>query len=999
MMECLVLYEDRQNVDTQIGSTTEMQLSAQKKIKSQMTNLKKVLKAYNSSFIKECKKFKCLKLMDKSKIDYYSIFTAVETEAEGGLLVRCNNVVLKRLADMSKLNRDKGKFYFNVVNTQDYESYQIFNANASMLHDDLSDNICNSLCIRHMTSDTSNTDISVMKYIRRAFYNENTENAYTGNNSQKKTKKGPKFGNVKIAGADIIHEDSLWYEHSNDENLVEIINEKNAAVMNMVCQGVAIECVEDKKFKNLQTGDASYNSLLYKTDKKAVVDQTVDVIIELYSDTIKLTNEALEKVTKNISFVGQLKIITQHKDASKKKIIKMEMKLPHEVKEDHIVVKTKSRLTGLLEVIMIQDDEKELVAIVQFGSDKFNYKNSSFLGGSQLNNFNKDLDMEFYVEGDKDLIEMFNYMKNESKFARHVAENGCLVVDQNKSIEKSVNRVIEISGGGNIAAKPTVQKLTNNISGSKMLYMFRDKNQNCMTGEELGLLENDQVAYLSCNDDESDMVKKLKRARQIESVDQPDGGKIDVFTHVKFDCLVKKTHNFHCVLLNMMFTGVHANDIEQMLLEMGQLDNVGYNPLEIKLFVKGQSAEGFPNDWGMIGFQCVKFESTTLKDRYENFKKEIPKGSVTGDISLLIDRKDILKSTKEGLNDQIKKNFKEIDEFSVRFKGEPVIDAGGPTKEFFDIFGLRVMTELSKLFVMNSDGKLNVDLKASHYDSNGELINIIGKIVGKGIKIGKFVGVGFSHILCRYLMDRHIDETMLQDLLTSSNLDSIEQLLLASHNNVLLEKNQWYMLKDDELQKFFSCNRQKTPEYENMINKMGKEVLTLDENNMLRKCLYEYYLYGLNNCNKPLLKKLKEGFWEGMGDKCLFESHFMSEDISLLMIGGQSEVRWEMFDDIFAYSGHEVKKNSKFWKKSFRNLDQSGIRRMLTAITGSSTFDALSNKFRIRVNFFRKGKYQKDMVQHACSNDLDVIDCENQAEMNLLFIGNFSDDEELYTIG
>lgn len=101
------------------------------------------------------------------------------------------------------------------------------------------------------------------------------------------------------------------------------------------------------------------------------------------------------------------------------------------------------------------------------------------------------------------------------------------------------------------------------------------------------------------------------------------------------------------------------------------------------------------------------------------------------------------------------------------------------------------------------------------------------------------------------------------------------------------------------------------------------------------------------------------------------------------MIGGQSNIRWEMFDKIFVYSGYAVQKNSKFWKKSFRNLDQLGIRRMLRAITGSSAFDALSNGFRIRISFFNKGRYQKDMVLHACSNDLDVIDCENQEEMDL----------------
>ena len=993
MMECLILHEDRGNADAQNNPVTESQLCVQKTTKAKMANLKKLLKGFNRAFIKECSKFKGLKLMDKGKIDYYSIFTAEETEAEGGLLVRCNNVVLKRLTDMCKANRDNGKFHFNVVNTQDYESYQIFNSNASMLHDDLSDNICNTLCVRHVTSDFGDQNISVLKYIRRAFYNENSKNGDTGDFKKAKNAR------LEIEGADSIHEDSLWYKESNNQKLIEKVDDKSAAVMNMVGQGIIMECVEDKKFSNLQTGDASYNSLLYKVDKKVIVGETVEVVLELYSDTIKLTNEALAKVTKNINFVTQLKTVVKNKDSSLNRIIKMEMKADHEVKESHIVVKAKCRLTGTLEVIMIKDCEKELVAIVKFGSDKFNYKNSSFFGESHDKNLSKDLEMEFYEEGDKDLIQMFTYMKNESKVASHIAEKGCLVVDDKKYIENSIKKVIKTSKDGNTAIKPHVQKLANNISGSKMFYIFRDKNQNCLTGQQLKPLENDQVGYLSCQDNESDMVKKLKMAHQIKSVEQPNGVKVDVFTHVKFDCLVKKFYNFHCVLLNMHITGEKAQEIEQMLLEMGQLDNAGQHPLEIKLFVKGQSAEGLPQNWGMIGFQIVKFEATTQKDRYENFHKQIPKGSVTGCISLLIDRKNILNSIKEGLVDKIKKNFRETDAFAVRFKGEPGVDCGGPTKEFFDIFGVRVMAELSKLFVMNSDGRLIMDSKANRYDSSGEFINIIGKIVGKSIKIGRFVGVGFSNVICKYLMGRHIDNTMLEDLLTATKKDSIKQLLAASPNNILLEKSQWHMLKGDELQKFFSSNRLKAPEYESMIGKMGKEVLTSEENEMLRTCQFEYYMYGLNNANQPLLKKLKDGFWEGLGDMGIFENHFSSEDISLQMIGGQSNIRWEMFDKIFVYSGYAVQKNSKFWKKSFRNLDQLGIRRMLRAITGSSAFDALSNGFRIRISFFNKGRYQKDMVLHACSNDLDVIDCENQEEMDLQFIANFSSDEEVYTIG
>lgn len=64
-----------------------------------------------------------------------------------------------------------------------------------------------------------------------------------------------------------------------------------------------------------------------------------------------------------------------------------------------------------------------------------------------------------------------------------------------------------------------------------------------------------------------------------------------------------------------------------------------------------------------------------------------------------------------------------------------------------------------------------------------------------------------------------------------------------------------------------------------MIDKMGKEVFTSEESELLRKCLFDYYMYGPNMDNLTLLKKLKAGFWIGVGCRSYFEEHYSSEDI------------------------------------------------------------------------------------------------------------------------
>ena len=82
-----------------------------------------------------------------------------------------------------------------------------------------------------------------------------------------------------------------------------------------------------------------------------------------------------------------------------------------------------------------------------------------------------------------------------------------------------------------------------------------------------------------------------------------------------------------------------------------------------------------------------------------------------------------------------------------------------------------------------------------------------------------------------------------------------------------------------------------SPKCETMIEKFGRESFQKDDVILLKKCLFDYYMYGLNNTNKPLLESLKKGFWQGLGKiKCkysdlkgkeCFECYFYSEDIAL----------------------------------------------------------------------------------------------------------------------
>lgn len=161
-----------------------------------------------------------------------------------------------------------------------------------------------------------------------------------------------------------------------------------------------------------------------------------------------------------------------------------------------------------------------------------------------------------------------------------------------------------------------------------------------------------------------------------------------------------------------------------------------------------------------------------MAERHADYQKGLhedrKKDQNSKPIKLSVDSSNILESVRSELNkDYNKKSFEFNDKFIVKEYVRPPYEVDPmELEEFFDLFGVKGMATSRKgqhLFVMNSDGKMNIDLNAHRRDPSGELMLTIGKIVGKACKLHKNVGVVFSDTLCRYLMDRSIDENLLDD--------------------------------------------------------------------------------------------------------------------------------------------------------------------------------------------------------------------------------------------
>jgi hypothetical protein len=134
------------------------------------------------------------------------------------------------------------------------------------------------------------------------------------------------------------------------------------------------------------------------------------------------------------------------------------------------------------------------------------------------------------------------------------------------------------------------------------------------------------------------------------------------------------------------------------------------------------------------------------------------------------------------------------------------------------------------------------------------------------------------------------------------------------------------ILAQESFHNVLSHYRSKNIYYNKIIDKIGFQALTRADVMELRNCLFDYYMFGLKEVNKPLLEALRSGLWETL-DKNLFEKYFTAEDIGILMAGGSGIVKGHMLVEVFKFRGYEKKKNSEFWLHALKNLDMKFCQR------------------------------------------------------------------------
>lgn len=222
-------------------------------------------------------------------------------------------------------------------------------------------------------------------------------------------------------------------------------------------------------------------ALLYKAKKGVKVGEEVDIILEIYSGMVKLSSKSLVQVMKDIKFIKQVRIHFESGEVSgKEKLMIMEYDIDHEVLDDFVVVKMNSELSGKIECVMCKGSEKELVAIVEYHSEKFCYNKSFVTNHNSGCKVVDDTFREIFGKVNKKNSEFLEILKSD-KGLQMIDRDG-LCENMEFKLKSDYKRL-----GGNINL--SAYRLTHNVASVKLKMTLRDKTGNLLTAVEYKPLE------------------------------------------------------------------------------------------------------------------------------------------------------------------------------------------------------------------------------------------------------------------------------------------------------------------------------------------------------------------------------------------------------------------------------------------------------------------------------------------------------------------------------
>jgi hypothetical protein len=349
-------------------------------------------------------------------------------------------------------------------------------------------------------------------------------------------------------------------------------------------------------------------------------------------------------------------------------------------------------------------------------------------------------------------------------------------------------------------------------------------------------------------------------------------------------------------------------------------------------------------DGELMKFGKIQLESRTFSEEVNLFRTDCINSQPFGKL-IVVSRKNLIESIKDTRLDVLRSRMQ------FTFQGEKAFDAGGPSREFFNLIGDAIQNDKRLLMFKMDFLQKGIIPKFTISPQDLEIIKRIAVLMACSFKYGYFFG--------------HPVNTFIEKMIFDIDLRKDRDILLT----LVQAEEQKDHLQQDE-----------------MTEKESRNAMALLEALQKRPNGNEY-LQALEKLGRSIC----ESFQFGMG---LMHSRFLtcfSPASVCYFMAGQREHRAYTPNTLMNhidFDGVGLEKNKRFFAQSLENMSGVELGQLWKSITGSASIDFIRN-LKVKVTFFNRSySGGRDMMIHTCSCHMELLDCANQETMDFILKAN-----------
>lgn len=382
---------------------------------------------------------------------------------------------------------------------------------------------------------------------------------------------------------------------------------------------------------------------------------------------------------------------------------------------------------------------------------------------------------------------------------------------------------------------------------------------------------------------------------------------------------------------------------------------------QIKIYNAGQQADNprVQQELADVGAQCLDMDRFNRKVRQLRQAQELASPMTHSNIN--ISRFHLLETAEPAIM-QLSVNEAKARNFSVKFRGEPGIDAGGPMREFFSVVSRTLFNPDMALFNFSAGGNysLQVHPLSTFKREEWHLYRFAGRFLAMAILHKQPIGTRFSSAFYKHILGHPLEAEDLKDI-DETVYDSVQYVIDNDPEVLMLN---FVVAKDEFGQR--SCVELKPG---------GADIDVTEEN----KAEYVHLLiqYHTTHLVAEQMERIRQGFFEIIPRHLI--SVFSCSEFRFLL-SGLTQINVADWKANTAYencdAGHQVV--VMFWDMVEHEMDNTQRADLLQFVTGSrcvpvTGFKDLQGsngemkKFALK---FDSWSASPAIVSHTCFNQL-----------------------------